>query len=538
MATITNSYRPLANETLETTSAATTLESNNDITFIWVYEETIDPISISSTYDNLIIKFKDMKYANHESYTKLDKFIEEMENWLKPKEIIIVIMSGSVAENMRWNQKSTLLRKISALFIFTSNYSKCKHLWHIIGKLVEVCTTQSSLEQVIRNELISPTYFEIKGQKYKFMFSLTDDYKLFIWYTNMIKVCKDDPHFYPKDGKETMLSDCMKCYSENNAQMEQIQKFRDDYNSSQAITWYKRECFLYHCLNTALRSPEIQQICPYGFVINDLHERLRELNGKAQSKKSIIVYRGVKYTNKLDFSEVENNIGKLVAFSGFLSSSKDFEVAKIFAGCESKGGVSVIFEIKTDYAFKNVVFADISDRGEDEQEVLFSVCTVFLLNKIEYRVEDNIQIVKLKVVNDNISKLAKLFASETPQIDAKSNNNNPQPTDTKQNTTTDNSSQYVAETVQNTANYPLSLVHKLASVPGWKLGIIAFTVIFVAASICLPNSHNCIGLNCTVTNPETVPNTSISITTESVTTMSTITSTESTTLTTMLESGE
>ncbi|CAF1668874.1 unnamed protein product, partial [Didymodactylos carnosus] len=91
----------------------------------------------------------------------------------------------------------------------------------------------------------------------------------------------------------------------------------------------------------------------------------------------------------IDIIHLQQNIGCLISFNSYLSTTRDEEVAKIYAGIGptfDSEMLSVIIEIITVPNVMRTVFADISELSEfkDEQEILFDIGSVFLVSNVEY----------------------------------------------------------------------------------------------------------------------------------------------------------
>ncbi|CAF4376860.1 unnamed protein product, partial [Adineta steineri] len=143
---------------------------------------------------------------------------------------------------------------------------------------------------------------------------------------------------------------------------------------------------------------DMEQMNVFRPYIKDLCKQLEHLHKQNQSDTPLTVFRGHGNMRMDQFENIKENIGNLMSFNGFLSTTSDYNVALIFSGSESAEYESVIYEIRTKYNSNNVVFADITQLSdmEDEKEFLFSLCSIF-------RIDD--------IINDEENQLSKIIMS-------------------------------------------------------------------------------------------------------------------------------
>ncbi|CAF0952618.1 unnamed protein product [Rotaria sordida] len=108
-----------------------------------------------------------------------------------------------------------------------------------------------------------------------------------------------------------------------------------------------------------------------------------------------------------EFEILKANIGNLISPNGFFSTSKDLNVALIFAGEDDFENKSILFEIRLDptkIKNKTIVGAPIENfsRFPEEKEVLFSIGTTFRIENIMYDVKLKIWRVPLTLTDDGL----------------------------------------------------------------------------------------------------------------------------------------
>lgn len=207
------------------------------------------------------------------------------------------------------------------------------------------------------------------------------------------------------------------CYHQNILKS-QVKYFENDYHKHTPIWWYTDETFLYGMLNKALRSLDMEGMTKMGFFIRKLHQQLEQLH-KEQStmhEKQFDVYRGQGLTEK-DFESLRSTKGGLLSFNNFLSTSKDPKIAMGFVGhalhkCKDIVGVLFIMTIDSSkISVSTTPFALIDDYSAipQEQEILFSMHTVFRVDDIKQTVDNNrLWEVQLTLTDENDPQLAGL----------------------------------------------------------------------------------------------------------------------------------
>ena len=129
-----------------------------------------------------------------------------------------------------------------------------------------------------------------------------------------------------------------------------------------------------------------------------------------------------------EFERLKNSIGSLISVNSFLSTSRDINVARIFAGVGviEDRLVRVLLEIQANPAsLQSVFFADISHISQfrDEEEVLFSLGSTFRIFSIDFDENSQHWIVQLNATDDGSDRIQQYrqladygFHSTSPMI--------------------------------------------------------------------------------------------------------------------------
>ena len=210
---------------------------------------------------------------------------------------------------------------------------------------------------------------------------------------------------------------CREVFSDNTANLNNFTQFERNYREKTPIWWYTYECFLYSMLNRALRTMDVEIITKLGFFINDLHRHIEQLHleqfGGHHSSEVFTVYRG-QGLSKTNFDQIMKTKGGLMSFNNFLSTSKDRDVSRMFAESNQSNPdlTGILFVMTIDPATSLTPFASINNVShfqDTEDEVLFSMHTVFRIGEIKSMDENNpLWQVHLTLSSDNDQELRTL----------------------------------------------------------------------------------------------------------------------------------
>ncbi|CAF0841486.1 unnamed protein product [Adineta steineri] len=228
---------------------------------------------------------------------------------------------------------------------------------------------------------------------------------------------------YNQRFRKDLASYCRELYVDNNHELKNINKFEREYHYHTPIWWYTYDCCIYSMLNRALRNQEVDTIIKMGFFIQDLHryiERLHKkqyLNHRHRKSKSFIVYRG-QTLSKFDFDKLIKTRGGLLSFNNFLSTTKERKISLNFTRHAIKSNsksIGILFKMIINPSILSAPFASLNKYSyykDSEQEILFSMHTIFRINDIKQVDDDDdgeyndIWQVELILTNDNDKQLS------------------------------------------------------------------------------------------------------------------------------------
>ncbi|CAF0842154.1 unnamed protein product [Adineta ricciae] len=397
--TTTSSSRSvrISNLTAVTNSDGSSISNKEDVTLIWL-DKTIDA---SRTTLREITNFVVL-------YTELDPCIAYIRSITTER--IFLIVSGSFAGQCL--EQIHDLEQVDSIFIFCMNLTKYKTEFidnKQYSKLVDVFDKEDQLLRSIREELNDlrkqlATYSLYENQKTTR--DLSSESASFLWF----QIFKDVLLQMPKteQSKNEMIEQCKRFYRGNNEELQLIKEFEQKYTESDTIYWYTKQCFIYRLCNKALRTEDIELLYIFRYYIQDLCKRLAveyESYRIEREKEPIVkLYRGLKLT-KDELTRFQANIGSLISTNGFLSTSRNYDLALQFAVKKSKRAVDVsptLFIIEADTRIPHAIFADISSLSvyPDEEEVLFDIDCAFKITEVYFDDENSVWIVKMKLTDE------------------------------------------------------------------------------------------------------------------------------------------
>ncbi|CAF1148361.1 unnamed protein product [Rotaria sordida] len=181
-----------------------------------------------------------------------------------------------------------------------------------------------------------------------------------------------------------------------------MKEFDKEYKSEKAIYWYTRETCIYKILNKALRTQCIDDIIPFGSFIRDMNKQLddeHKLFIKQKQTPIIQVYRG-QLISKDEVIRLKSTQKELISMNSFLSTSTNRKKALEFATSKPPPNdelTSMLLEIDVNINYLSKPYADIKRLSAipEEEEVLFTVSSIFRIENISYDDKINLWMAKL-----------------------------------------------------------------------------------------------------------------------------------------------
>ena len=179
-------------------------------------------------------------------------------------------------------------------------------------------------------------------------------------------------------AKEDLVNLARKVYEDKKNMDDFVQNYTE-YNETAILSWYAKQSFLHKFTNNCLRLATLDSIICSRLVIRDLEFAIREQYQRKGRHFSGLVYRG-SYLTDQEWSTLKQNTGKEIEMLGFLSTSKEKEVAMRFIKRDTaKKTLITIIIPPNDYKGEQG-FAEIKEFSEyEENEVLFNIRSRFTI---------------------------------------------------------------------------------------------------------------------------------------------------------------
>jgi tetratricopeptide (TPR) repeat protein len=311
----------------------------------------------------------------------------------KPQVNTICIFCGNKARHEKW----------------TTKWSKIKGVYTDIN---QICEALKQAAQDCDHNSISISFVKTTDGTSKESLDTLDSSFM---YTQILKEILLTIDFEQSHINE-FLTYCREQFTDNKAEIENVDQFEKEYRDHQPIWWYTFQCFLYPMLNRALRLMEVDLIIKMGFFVRDLHNHIAKLHteqyGGHQHSNSFTIYRG-QGLSQTDFEQLIKTQGGLLSFNNFLSTSLNCDVSLEFAKqtIQTSHLVGVLFVMKIDPSIIATPFANVESVGyyPEEKEILFSMHSVFRIGQVEQIDKtDRLWQVDLTLTGDNDPQLCEL----------------------------------------------------------------------------------------------------------------------------------
>ncbi|CAF2045052.1 unnamed protein product [Rotaria magnacalcarata] len=227
----------------------------------------------------------------------------------------------------------------------------------------------------------------------------------FLWYKYYFNILS---HLTNTAVARREMLDCVRTFHKRQTDVvkKSCEEFEREYNSNDILKWYTRDSFCYLLLNRTLRSEDINHIFAMRYIIFDLENCFRRPNHKSVDHDFDTVFRG-QQIHLTEMQQIENNVGGLIGLTAFWSTTrswnKAFRFTEIWPQNRTDTVQRVLFTIRISSAVQQPVFMDISKFStfDCELEVLFSLHSLFRIEKVNHNKHDSIWYVDLTLIDEN-----------------------------------------------------------------------------------------------------------------------------------------
>ncbi|CAF1516321.1 unnamed protein product [Adineta ricciae] len=353
---------------------------------------------------------------NIDIFTNSEKCIDFLSQIIN--EQVFMIVSGSLGQNIV--PRIHDMQQLNSIYVYctnesrhekwTCNWSKVKG---IFTKIDSIRIALQRAKRQLNQNSIEISFISINETTVQDVHELEPSFM----YTQLLKeILMEINDENDTRAIEELSVYCHNLYADNKVELNNIDQFVREYHDHTPIWWYTYECFLYPMLNRSLRMLEVNVILKIGFFLRHLHHHIEQLH-KEQSDEHHIpftVYRG-QGLSKANFDKLFGRKGGLLAFNNFLSTSMERKISENFALCalSNPDFVGILYVMTVDPAVSSAPFAlvnDVSYYKDTEQEILFSMNTIFRISQIE-QIDGNDRLweVKLILTADNDPGLSNLL---------------------------------------------------------------------------------------------------------------------------------
>ena len=186
-------------------------------------------------------------------------------------------------------------------------------------------------------------------------------------------------------------------------------KIFSSHSNDQSDFRYTRETFFFKLANQALRTEDMFLVYQFRHWIKQLCSAIACEHRKHNEDRLWILYSGFRLHEE-EFERLKKSTGSLISINSFLSTSRDIQIAQIFAGEGQieKPFVRVLLQIEANPAhLHSVFFADVSEISQfsAEEEVLFSLGSTFRIISIDFDEISQRWIIQLKATDDESDRI-------------------------------------------------------------------------------------------------------------------------------------
>lgn len=334
------------------------------------------------------------------------------------EEKLIIIVSGSLGPTFVPRVHNT--SQVNAIFMFYQNGENYEDDWmriwaKIRGQFTNIeslCQALSKTKTTCEQNCLSFTLTRTESESSENFDQLEPNFMYAQLMKENILSIKFDRTYL-----DQYLKYCHTAFVDNETELDNIKDMAENYYSKSPIWWYTKESFLYPMLNRALRLTQMNIILKIAFFIKDLHQELENLHRKefprTSNMKSFTVYRG-QCLSEDGLEQIRQTKGGLIAFTNFLSTSKQREVSVGFALSSLQRnpttvGILYVMDIHPRKATTSFASIESVSAVKGEEEVLFSMNAVFRIKDITRSEEhDRLFQVNLTLTDEDDKNLRKL----------------------------------------------------------------------------------------------------------------------------------
>ena len=309
-------------------------------------------------------------------------------------EKVCIIMSGSLGQTTV--PRVHEISQVNSIIIFCGNIA-----WHeqwtkdwpkikgVCNHITSICETLKTATKQCERDAIPMSILSISASSDISVQRNWNHLEPSFMYTQLLKEILLSIEFEEHHFQE-FIDFCYELRAQGH-RLDLIEMFKEKYHDETPVWWYTSDTFVYPMLNCALRLMNGDVLIRMGFFVSALHRQLEQLYNEQladhQFGNMLTIFRG-QGLSKATFREIQNKNVRLLSFNNFLSTSKSRSVSLGFAhrAVSDKNMVGILFVITVDPSKATTPFAFIHDvgyHGNKEEEILFSMHTIFRIGNVE-----------------------------------------------------------------------------------------------------------------------------------------------------------
>jgi len=328
-----------------------------------------------------------LKVKEENTYFNFDEFVERISQPIDSS--YFLIMTGKT-EPIKIVDQLNQFKNLKGLYI----YDASPELSQIENPRVRVGKTIKELVPEIEHETQSNPTKKLDLPTFATDFDSVDRsrlFKLHLYLKGLVNFQNREQA--KKDFIHLIQNVSLNPSSRRSKKVSEFQGAYHHYEKDEILYWYTTESHIYPVLNNCIRIATVDSILYCRFFLKDLERAIQEDFHQNFEKYSGLVYRAA-FSPKEEREKFRRNIGKEIEIHGFLSFSKDYEIAKNFLFMEGPHKKIMMTAIIPPIPFLELDgegFAETQrvTRFPKEEEVLFNVKSRFRILEVGITAKDS-----------------------------------------------------------------------------------------------------------------------------------------------------
>ena len=176
---------------------------------------------------------------------------------------------------------------------------------------------------------------------------------------------------------QRILQSCLSYYRENDKCLDEINRFRENYNPQSAIDWYLKTKFLPRLLHKAIRNENFSILFDFSFIFNHIQQLINNQSAILIDFQETEIYYRAQNLNVDDLYRLRTNVNNVISINRFLDLCKTAVDATNEISLTSKTLETVLYHFSINHSYRPI----------SDQKVLLSIGTLFRIRHIEMEID-------------------------------------------------------------------------------------------------------------------------------------------------------